>query len=66
LGQAQEGRDKVGVLSGRGDGNFEVAETFATGEGPAGIVVGKFDHSKKVDLAVAMPSRQRGGAVYPF
>ena len=54
------------MLSGRGDGNFEVPETFATGEGPAGIVVGKFDHSKKVDLAVAMPSRQRGGAVYPF
>ena len=48
------GPGTVSVLLGRGDGTFEPARTFTTGQGPKGVVVADFDGDGKPDIATAI------------
>ena len=53
-GEGWSGPGSVSVLLGRGDGTFEAAKTFATGQGPKGIVVGDFNGDQHSDIAIAL------------
>src|ERR1051326_2491473 len=45
--------DSVSVLLGNGDGTFQAANNFNTGDGPRGIVAADFNRDGVLDLAIA-------------
>ena len=47
------GANSVDVFTGKGDGTFNAAVSFAVGTGPVALAVADFNGDKKMDLAVA-------------
>ena len=56
LAVANEGRNNISILLGKGDGTFQAAVNYGLGSGtpePAAVAVGDFNGDGKLDLAVA-------------
>jgi hypothetical protein len=53
LAVALNGANTVAVFTGKGDGTFNAATSFATGTGPVALAMGDFNGDKKTDLAIA-------------
>ena len=53
LAVARNGANDVAIFTGKGDGTFNAATTFAAGTGPVALAVADFNGDKKLDLAVA-------------
>jgi len=53
LAVALNGANSVAVFTGKGDGTFNAAQSFAVGTGPVALVAADFNGDKKQDLAIA-------------
>jgi hypothetical protein len=55
LAVANTNSNTFSILLGKGDGTFQAAPNFATGDGPRSLAVGDFNGDGKLDLAIGCP-----------
>lgn len=53
LAVAQQSSSKIAVLLGNGDGTFQTAVNYPTGQAPYSVIAGDFNGDNKLDLATA-------------